>query len=101
MTRLVRPAAALALALAASLPLAAPQAADRDTRRAEETRAVAAAKVDATAAITAVRAAGYGPVIELEWDRGRWEVKTTNAEGRRVDLHVDATSGAITTRRSR
>lgn len=100
MTRLVRPAAALALALAATLPLAA-HAADRDTRRAEETRAVAAAKVDATAAITAVRAAGYGPVIELEWDRGRWEVKTTNAEGRRVDLHVDATSGAITTRRSR
>lgn len=98
MTRHVRPAAALALAFAAALPLMPAQASDRDGRRAEESRAVAAARVDAAAAIAAVRAAGYGPVSELEWDHGRWEVKTTNAEGRGVEVHVDATTGAVTVR---
>lgn len=98
MTRLVRPAAALALALAAAMPFAPAEASDRDTRRTEENRAVADARVDAAAAIAAIRAAGYGPVRDLEWDHGRWEVKTTDAEGRRVELYVDAATGAVTRR---
>jgi glycine/D-amino acid oxidase-like deaminating enzyme len=98
-----RPAAALALALAATMPLAPAFASSgdsdrRDTRRVEENRAVTAARVDAAAAIGAVRAAGHGPVHEIEWDRGRWEVKTINAEGRRASFYVDATSGAVTPR---
>ena len=96
MIRTIRPAAALAIAIAAATPFAAAHASDRDSRRAEETRAVAAARVDATAAIAAVRAAGYGPVQELDWDHGRWEVKSTDTDGRRVELYVDATSGAVT-----
>ncbi|MBW6401384.1 PepSY domain-containing protein [Roseomonas sp. HJA6] len=95
MTRHVRPAAALALALAAALPLVPAHASERDARRTEESRAVAAARIDATAAIAAVRAAGYGPVSELDWEHDRWEVKATDAEGRRVALHVDAATGAV------
>lgn len=98
MTRHIRPAAALALALAAAMPFAPAQASDRDTRRTEENRAVAAARVDAAAAIAAVRAAGYGPVSELDWEHGRWEVKATDAEGRRVGLYVDASTGAVARR---
>ncbi|WP_198378047.1 PepSY domain-containing protein [Neoroseomonas rubea] len=98
-----RPAAALALALAATMPLAPAFASSgdrdsRETRRVEENRALAAAPVDAAAAIAAVRAAGHGTVREIEWDRGRWEVKTVNAEGRQASFHVDATSGAVTAR---
>lgn len=98
MTIRFRPAAALALALAAAVPFTPAIASDRDDRRAEESRAVAAARVDAAAAIAAVRAAGYGPVRDLEWERGRWEVKAADAEGRRVELRVDATTGAVTRR---
>ena len=98
MTRRFRPAAALALALAAAAPFTPAMASDRDDRRVEETRALAAAQVDAAAAIAAVRAAGYGPVREVEWERGRWDVKATDAEGRRVALRVDATTGAVTRR---
>lgn len=97
MKRLVHPAAALALALAAALPLAPAHASERDAARTEESRA-AAARIDATAAIAAIRAAGYGPVSELDWEDGRWEVKATDAEGRRVRLHVDATTGAVARR---
>lgn len=100
MIRHIRPAA-LALTLAAALPVTAALASDRQDRRAEESRAIAAAQVDAAAAIAAVRAAGYGPVSELEWDHGRWEVKATNTEGRRVELHVDTTSGAVAVRHGR
>ena len=95
MIRKIRPAAALALALAAAMPFAPAKASDRDSRRAEENRAVAGARVDAAAAIAAVRAAGYGPVRALDWEHGRWEVKSTDAEGRRVELYVDATTGAV------
>jgi hypothetical protein len=98
-----RPAAALALALAATMPLAPAFASpgDRDgreARRIEENRAVTAARVDAAAAIAAVRAAGHGPVRGIEWKYGRWEVKTIDADGRRNSLYVDATSGAVTPR---
>lgn len=98
-----RPAAALALALAATVPLTPAFASSgerdgRDSRRVEDNRALSAAPVDAAAAIAALRAAGHGPVREIEWDRGRWEVKTLNADGRRVSFYVDATSGAVTPR---
>ncbi|MBR0679807.1 PepSY domain-containing protein [Roseomonas eburnea] len=100
MIRRFRPAAALALALAAATPFVPAMASDRDDRRTEENRAVTAARVDAAAAVAAVRAAGYGPVRELDWEHGQWEVKASDAEGRRVALRVDATTGAVT-RRSR
>lgn len=93
-----RPAAALALALAAvpaGIALAAPDSA-RDNRPAAVTPANA--PYGAPAAISAVYNAGYTAVRELEWEHGAWEVKALDANGRRVELRVDATTGAVTPR---
>ncbi len=101
MTRTRLLAAPLALTLLAGLPMASALAASdtgREARRTEQTRALTEAKVDAVGAITAVRAAGYTAVSEVQWERGHWEVKATDAEGRRATLRVDATSGAVATR---
>jgi uncharacterized membrane protein YkoI len=98
------PAAALALAVAAALPLAPAIASpddSRDWRRTEERRGDdrRSAEREALArAEAAVRAAGYGPVRSVEWERGAWEVKSTTAEGRRVELRVDAATGAVSRR---
>lgn len=100
------PTGALALALAAALPLAPAMASPDDSRdghHAEERRgaqreALARAAVDAAGAAAAVRAAGYGPVRSVEWEHGAWEVKSTSAEGQRVELRVDAATGAVTRR---
>lgn len=110
MPRFLR-AGALALAVSAALPLAPAIASpddSRDGRRTEERRgddrrsaereALARAAVDAAGAAAAVRAAGYGPVRSVEWERGAWEVKSTTAEGRRVELRVDAATGAVSRR---
>lgn len=42
-----------------------------------------------------VQAAGYRDVEEVERDDGRYEVKATDAEGRRVELKLDPVSGEI------
>ena len=90
----------LAAAIAAAMPLSAAFAddGDRADRRAAERQAITGASIDAGAAITAARNAGYGPVRELEWDHGVWEVKTYDNQGRRVRLNVDPASGAVTRR---
>lgn len=98
MTRTRILAAPLALALAAGLPMAAFASPDRDQRRSEEQRAITAAAVDAAGAIAAVRAAGYGTIREVDWERGAWAVKATGSAGQRVALRVDAQSGAVTPR---
>jgi hypothetical protein len=47
-----------------------------------------------SAVIAAIEAKGF-TVIEMD-DEGGWlEVEATNAEGRRVELHVDASTGEI------
>jgi uncharacterized membrane protein YkoI len=58
------------------------------------------AAVDAAGAASAVRAAGYRPVRSVEWERAGWEVKSMTAEGQRVELRVDAATGAVTHRYS-
>ncbi len=40
-------------------------------------------------------AQGFRDIDEIERERDRFEVKATNAEGKRVKLDVDATSGDI------
>jgi hypothetical protein len=105
MTR-IRPAAALALALAAATPFGAAMAADGDRaprredteRRPAEATTPANARFDAPAAIAAVYGAGYTAVSELEWERGGWQVKAADAQGRRVELRVDAATGAVAPR---
>ena len=92
------PAAALVLALAAvpaGIAMAAPDSA-RDNRPAAAAVTPANAPYGAPAAISAVYNAGYAAVRELEWEHGAWEVKALDANGRRVELRVDATTGAVT-----
>lgn len=42
-----------------------------------------------------VQAAGYRDVEKIERDDGKYEVKATDAEGRRVELKLDPVSGEI------
>lgn len=46
-------------------------------------------------------AAGYRDIREIEWDHGRYEVKAGNAQGERVKLYVNATTGAVESSRVR
>jgi hypothetical protein len=97
MTRF-RPVAALALALAVAAPLGAALAASDDNRpdrRTAEAVTPVNARFDAPAAIAAVLGAGYSAVSEPEWERGAWQVKAADAQGRRVELRVDAATGAV------
>lgn len=92
-TRFILPAAA-----AAALALGIAQA---------QTPAPAAAQAPAAASTTAalqltlrdiydrMEAAGYRDIREIEWDDGHFEVKASNAQGQRVKLDVNATTGAI------
>ena len=42
-----------------------------------------------------LEAAGYRQILEIEWDDGRYEAKATNAQGERVKLKVNASTGAV------
>ncbi len=42
-----------------------------------------------------LEAAGYRDFKEVERERDRYEVKATDAEGRRVEVYVDAATGEI------
>lgn len=59
-------------------------------------REAAAPAVDAQAAIAAVRGAGYDGIRKLEWERGFWEARARDAQGRSVQVCVDGTSAAVT-----
>ena len=48
-----------------------------------------------------VEAAGYRNIREIEWDDGRYEAKATNAQGERVKLKVNASTGAVERTRTR
>lgn len=93
-------AAALALALAIAAPFGGTLAAEgsRADRRAEQAMTPDNAPFNGPAAISAVYGAGYTDVRELEWERGAWQVKALDAQGRRVELRVDATTGVVTPR---
>ena len=45
--------------------------------------------------------AGYRDIREIEWDHGRYEVRASNAQGERVKLYVNATTGAVESSRLR
>jgi hypothetical protein len=100
MTRF-RPFAAVALALALAAPLGNARASSESTRpdrSAAQAITPGTARFDAPAAIAAVLGEGYSAVSELEWERGAWQVKASDAQGRRVELRVDATTGAVAPR---
>jgi len=48
-----------------------------------------------------MEAAGYRDIREIEWDHGRYEVKASNAQGQRVKLYVNASTGAVESTRIR
>lgn len=75
-------------AVALSIPTALALASDRAVQ-------AAAPAMSASQAITAVEAAGYRTVAKLEWERGVWQVRALDAEGRRVKLRVDERDGSV------
>ena len=42
-----------------------------------------------------MEAAGYRDLREIEWSHGRYEVKALDAQGARVKLEVDGSTGAV------
>lgn len=42
-----------------------------------------------------MEAAGYRDMREIEFDKGRYEVKARNTHGERVKLYVNASTGAV------
>ncbi|WP_404300897.1 PepSY domain-containing protein [Alicycliphilus denitrificans] len=90
-TRFILPAAAaaaLALGLAqAQTPTAAQAPAAASTP--------AAPQLNLRDIYDRLEAAGYRDMREIEWDDGRYEVKASNAQGQRVKLYVNASTGAV------
>ncbi|MBS0291646.1 MAG: PepSY domain-containing protein [Proteobacteria bacterium] len=48
-----------------------------------------------------LEAAGYRDMRQIEWEHGRYEVKASNAQGERVKLRVNATTGVVESSRTR
>ncbi|MFV0681312.1 PepSY domain-containing protein [Ottowia sp.] len=42
-----------------------------------------------------LQVAGYTRIHDVEFDDGRWEAEATNPAGQRVDLYINATTGAV------
>lgn len=42
-----------------------------------------------------LEAAGYREIREIEWDDGRYEAEASNAQGARVKLYVNASTGTV------
>ena len=82
----------------------------RRQRPAAERRALAASRVAPPAPAAPqltirdiydrMEAAGYRDLREIEFSKGRYEVKARNAQGERVKLYVNATTGAVERTRS-
>lgn len=90
-----------ALALAAGLAGEAFAGSDKDTDRRTDSAATAAAastsspQLDLDEVLARLRTVGYSDFREVERENGRYEVNSRNAEGRRVELYVDARTGEV------
>ncbi len=42
-----------------------------------------------------IEEAGYTDVRDVEYDNGHWEAEAIGKDGRRVDLRIDPTTGAV------
>lgn len=71
----------------------AAQPADRET--ATEAPADASSELGLEDILARLQTAGYFGIREIEREYGRYEVKGRDAEGRVVELHVDARTGAV------
>lgn len=54
-----------------------------------------APKIDAAQAVQAVAVTGYWDIREVEFEKGGWEVKARNDDGRRAKFIVDAMTGEV------
>lgn len=90
----------LASALAAVVPLA-PAIAQTTAPAPAAASAPAAQRLTIREIYDRVEAAGYRNQREIEFERGRYVVKATNAQGQSVKLEVNAGSGAIERERVR
>lgn len=91
---------AAAIALGLSFSAIPASASDRDGRLpSREQIELTQAPVNAAAALAAAQAAGLGTIRSVEWEHGAWQVKAIGSDGRRVEVYVDAQTGAITPRR--
>ncbi|THF64988.1 PepSY domain-containing protein [Pseudothauera nasutitermitis] len=49
--------------------------------------------------VAALERQGYGPIVEVDFDDGRWEIEAYR-QGRKFDLRVDPHSGALLSERA-
>lgn len=99
----IRYAAIAAVALTAGIAGAANAGSDKDKNANRRTDSAATAISTDTSSpqlaldevLARLRTAGYSDFRELERENGRYEVKSLNAEGRRVELYVDARTGEV------
>lgn len=86
--------ASLAAMLAASPVLAQPR--DQAPPPAEaRAHPVLSARIGAGEAVRIAEQAGYRGIHEVEWERGVWEIDAFDTAGARVELYVDAQTGAL------
>ena len=95
-----RYASIAALALAAGLAGAAYAGSDQDKDADRRTGSAATAGASSPQlalddVLARLRSAGYSDFREIEREKGRYEVKGSDAEGRRVELYVDARTGEV------
>lgn len=53
------------------------------------------ADITAEDAIRIARENGVATVTEVDRDGGKWEIEGRDAEGREIEVDIDATSGAV------
>jgi hypothetical protein len=73
----------------------------RADRRASRAQGVLAARIGAADAVRIAEEAGYRGIHELEWERGTWEIEALDGTGARVELYVDANTGALVRKSAR
>lgn len=101
-TRSLAAAALLAgVAASAGAQTAAPAPATAATATTSAPAQVAAARLTIREIYDRLEAAGYRDLLEIEWSDGRYEVKGRNAQGARVKLDVDGTTGAVLRERNK
>lgn len=83
-------ARATGLALALSFACGAAVAHDHDGRKGHDDRAVTAPQVRAS-----LEAQGYTEIDNLDFDDGMWTADAKSADGRNVDLRIDARTGRV------
>ncbi|HMM86493.1 PepSY domain-containing protein [Azohydromonas sp.] len=89
------PSVTLAAALVAAGAFVAPGFAQPSATAPAAAAAAARPVLDIAQVHARLEAAGYRDIVEIERERDRYEVKALDAEGRRVELDVDASTAEV------